>query len=254
MGEETDSSQTEGESRSKQKLRTKKNNKGGTQICTRNLKADSLIKEISLPTSLGLTPATVASKAMIEWPNVWGKLSSKYPIGLVFQLSSLAHPLQASLLYYQIEVNKTPIVAMLDTGASHKFITYELADQIQAELKPLPDVVTTTDFGGQKSSIQHMANLSFCLASVSKTCCCYGTHEAPTPVVLGLDIVLLWPLFLNPVDYYIYVPFNGQKGQTASVTCYDRARLTSPDDIQEGCSCLYYFRIGRERKRRFPSL
>ena len=66
VGEETDSSQTEGESRSKQKSRTKKNNKGGTQTCTRNLKADSLIEEISLPTSLGLTLATVASKAMIE--------------------------------------------------------------------------------------------------------------------------------------------------------------------------------------------
>ena len=122
---------------------------------------------------------------------------------------------------------------MLDTGASHTFITYELADQIQAELKPLPDIVTTTDFGGQKSSIQHMANLSFRLASMSKTCCCYVTHEAPAPVVLGLDIVLSWPLFLNPVDRCIYVLFNSQKGHMASVTYYDRARLIPPDDIQE---------------------
>ena len=151
--EDTEPNQTNRESRSKQKLFTKKQNKGGTQTCTRNIEADGLLEEFSLPVSLGLTPATVASKAMIEWPNVWGELSSKYPIGSLFQLSPLAHPPQASLLYYQIEANKTPIVAMLDTGASHTFITYELADQIQAELKPLPDVVTTTDFGGQKSSI-----------------------------------------------------------------------------------------------------
>ena len=84
---------------------------------------------------------------------------------------------------------------MLDTGASHTFITYKLANQIQAELKPLDDAITTTDFGGQKSSIQHMAHISFRLASVSKTCCCYVTHEAPAPMVLGLDIVLSWPLF-----------------------------------------------------------
>ena len=149
----TEPNQTNRESRAKQKPGNKKQSKEGTQTCTRNIEADGLLEECSLPTSLGLTPATVASKAMIEWPNVWGELSSKYPIGSLFQLSPLAHPLQASLLYYQIEANKTPIVAMLDTGASHTFITYELADQIQAELKPLDDAITTTDFGGQKSSI-----------------------------------------------------------------------------------------------------
>ena len=61
MEEETDSSRTDRESRSKQKPFTKKQSKGGTQTCTRNIEADSLIEEISLPTSLGLTPATVAS-------------------------------------------------------------------------------------------------------------------------------------------------------------------------------------------------
>ena len=229
----TEPNQTNRESRAKQKPCNKKQSKGSTQTCTRNIEADGLLEECSLPTSLGLTPATVASKAMIEWPNVWGELSSKYPIGSLFQLSPLAHPPQASLLYYQIEANKTPIVAMLDTGASHTFITYELADQIQAELKPLDNAITTTDFGGQKSSTQHMAHISFRLASVSKICCCYVTHEAPAPVVLGLDIVLSWPLFLNPVDRCVYVPFNAQKGQIASVTCCDRARRTSPDDIQD---------------------
>ena len=78
-----------------------------------------------------------------------------------------------------------------------------------------------------------MANISFRLASVSKTCCYYVTHEAPAPVVLGLDIVLSWPLFLNPIDRCVYVLFNGQKGQIASVTCRDRVCLISPDDIQE---------------------
>ena len=29
------------------------------------------------------------------------------------------------------------------------------------------------------------------------------------------------------------MPFNAQKGQIASVTCCDRARRTSPDDIQD---------------------
>ena len=53
-------------SRPKQKPCNTKQSKGSTQTCTRNIEAEGLLEECSLPTSLGLTPATVASKAMIE--------------------------------------------------------------------------------------------------------------------------------------------------------------------------------------------
>ena len=36
----------------------------------------------------------------------------------------------------------------------------------------------------------------------------YVSKNAPAPIVLGLDLVLEWPLFLNPRDRCLYVPLS----------------------------------------------
>ena len=101
--------------------------------------------------------ASVTAKAMMDWPNIWGELSSQFPIGIMLQLAPITAPPRSSLLYYHVEVNRVPAVAMFDTGASQSFITYDLVDQLQATLTPLKERLTTMDFGGQKSSITHTA-------------------------------------------------------------------------------------------------
>ena len=150
--------------------------------------------------------ASVASKAVIDWPNVWSELSSEYPIGSMLQLSPISSPPRSTLLYYQVEVNRMPAVAMFDTGASQSFITYDLADQLQAPLIPLKESLTTIDFGGQKSAISHTVQLSLRLTSIARVWTFYVSKTAPAPIVLGLDLVLEWPLFLNPRDKCLYVP------------------------------------------------
>ena len=150
--------------------------------------------------------AVVASKAVLDWPNVWGELAASYPVGSMLQLSPISAPPRSSLLYYHVEVNRSPAVAMFDTGASQSFITYELADQLQAPLTKLKQPVVTTDFGGQQSSITHTVQLALRLSSISQTWTFYVSTSAPAPIVLGLDVVLGWPLFLNPANKCLYVP------------------------------------------------
>ena len=128
--------------------------------------------------------ASMASKAVIDWPNVWSELSSQYPIGSMIQPSPISSPPRSSLLYYQVEVNRMPAVAMFDTGASQSFITYDLADQLQAPLIPLKESLTTIDFGGQKSAISHTVQLSLRLTSIARVWTFYvvTTEASRTPL------------------------------------------------------------------------
>ena len=161
-----------------------------------------------LSSVLDRSATSVASKAVLDWPNVWDELSVQYPIGSMLQLAPISSPPRSSLLYYQVEVNRMPAVAMFDTGASQSFITYDLADQLQASLTPLKESLITVDFGGQKSSIEHTVQLSLRLTSISRMWTFYVSKNAPAPIVLGLDLVLEWPLFLNPRDRCLYVPLS----------------------------------------------
>ena len=81
-----------------------------------------------------------------------------------------------------------------------------MADQLQATLLPLQEPLTTVDFGGQKSSITHTVQLSLRLSSIAREWTFYVSRTALAPIVLGLDLVLEWPLFLNPQDKCLYVP------------------------------------------------
>ena len=171
----------------------------------------------------------VASKAVLDWPNVWGELSSQHPIGTMLQLAPISAPPRSSLLYYHVEVNKLPAVAMFDTGASQSFITYDLVDQLQASLIPLKESLTTVDFGGQKSTIAHSVQLSLRLTSIAREWTFYVSKTAPAPIVLGLDLVLEWPLFLNPHDKCLYVPLSSSaasnKNSVTRAACMFRSSV-----------------------------
>ena len=183
-----------------------------------NCEDDHNLSVQRLSSVLDRSTTSVASKAVLDWPNVWDELSVQYPIGSMLQLAPISSPPRSSLLYYQVEVNRMPAVAMFDTGASQSFITYDLADQLQASLTPLKESLITVDFGGQKSSIEHTVQLSLRLTSISRMWTFYVSKNAPAPIVLGLDLVLEWPLFLNPRDRCLYVPLSSSPKKTLTTS------------------------------------
>ena len=195
--------------------------------------AASLNKDSSIV--LATSAPQVASKAVLDWPNVWGELSTQHPVGSMLQLAPISAPPRSSLLYYHVEVNKMPAVAMFDTGASQSFITYDLVDQLQAPLVPLKQSLTTVDFGGQKSEIAHTVQLSLRLTSIAREWTFFVSKAAPAPIVLGLDLVLEWPLFLNPHDKCLYVPLSSSaasnKNSVTHAACMFRSSVldTSTD-------------------------
>ena len=195
--------------------------------------AASLNKESSIV--LAVSAPKVASKAVLDWPNVWGELSTQHLVGSMLQLTPISAPPRSSLLYYHVEVNKMPAVAMFDTGASQSFITYDLVDQLQSPLVPLKQSLTTVDFGGQKSEIAHTVQLSLRLTSIAREWTFFVSKTAPAPIVLGLDLVLKWPLFLNPHDKCLYVPLSSSaasnKNSVTHAACMFRSSVldTSTD-------------------------
>ena len=183
-----------------------------------NCEGDHNISVQCLSSVLDRSTTSVASKAVLDWPNVWDELSVQYPIGSMLQLAPISSPPRSSLLYYQVEVNRMPAVAMFDTGASQSFITYDLADQLQASLTPLKESLITVDFGGQKSSIEHTVQLSLRLTSISRMWTFYVSKNTPAPIVLGLDLVLEWPMFLNPRDRCLYIPLSSSPKKTLKLS------------------------------------
>ena len=132
-------------------------------------------------------------------------------------------PPQASLLHYPVLVDNNPNTAMLDTGASHSFITRTLVTDLKLSTIRLGTSLTATDFGGARAVITETVTAALTLAKSAKKWSFYVCKHAPAPVVLGLDAVLRWPLFLNPRDMCLhFVPeqpgqhaLTSQRGQSA---------------------------------------
>ena len=95
--------------------------------------------------------------------------------------------------------------------------------------------MVTTDFGGQQSSIVHTVQLSLRLSSIAQTWTFYVSSTAPAPLVLGLDVVLGWPLFLNPADKCLYVPLSSsaESKPTSAVSCASRCSRMIADVSSE---------------------
>ena len=57
------------------------------------------------------------------------------------------------------------------------------------------------------------------------------SKTAPAPIVLGLDLVLEWPLFLNPRDKCLYVPFSSTANNNSSRLSNARCLLHPVTDV-----------------------
>ena len=115
-------------------------------------------------------------------------------------------PPKFTLLYFSVRVDNNATTAMIDTGASHSFVTEELVQKLCLPVKTLSTPMTATDFGGTVATVTKTVTTTFCLASITRRWMFYVSEKAPAPVVIGLDLVLKWPLYLNPLDKCLYFP------------------------------------------------
>ena len=118
-----------------------------------------------------------------------------------------------------MRVDNNATTAMVDTGASHSFVTEELVQKLCLPVKTLSTPLTATDFGGAIATVSKTVTTTFCLASVTRRWMFYVSEKAPAPVVIGLDLVLKWPLYLNPLDKCLYFPRIPVTNTSPSLMC-----------------------------------
>ena len=123
---------------------------------------------------------------------------------------------------------------MLDTGASHSFITRMLVTKLKLTTTRLDASLTATDFGGARATISEMVTTVISLANASRKWSFYVCAQAPAPVVLGLDVVLRWPLFLNPTNICLHfaAPSNDAALPTADRGCSPSNKASSDEGLQ----------------------
>ena len=146
-----------------------------------------------------------ARQCLTLWPARWATLLCRSNVNETIAVSPTKAPPQTFLLHYPIAVNSNPTTAMLDTGASHSFITRLLVQQLKLSPMRLKTALTATDFGGAKATITEVVTAMVSLADIPREWTMYVCAHAPAPVVLGLDVVLKWPLYLNPSDMCLHL-------------------------------------------------
>ena len=146
----------------------------------------------------------MAKQCLRQWPANWSSLLCQAITHETLVVAPVRSPPLASLLYYPILVDNNPTTAMLDTGASHSFITRTLVTELKLLPTRLDTSLTATDFGGARAVITETVTAALSLANSAKKWSFYVCGHALAPVVLGLDAVFHWPLFLNPRDMYLH--------------------------------------------------
>ena len=147
---------------------------------------------------------SMARQCLRQWPANWSSLLCQAVTHETLVVEPVRAPPQASLLHYPILVDNNPTTAMLDTGASHSFITRTLVTDLKLSTIRLGTSLTATDFGGARAVITETVTAALSLANTAKKWSFYVCGHAPAPVVLGLDAVLRWPLYLNPRDMCLH--------------------------------------------------
>ena len=118
----------------------------------------------------------------------------------------VSSPSRRGQLLYQIAVDKTPVVALLDHGASHSFVAKDWAQQQHMSLVPLASPIHFSYFNGTHDAITHLAHAkSVRIGPHTRPWVFLAAASTPMPVVLGLDAVRGWPLFYSPLDDRLFV-------------------------------------------------
>ena len=102
-------------------------------------------------------------------------------------------------LVYEILVNGQPARAMIDSGASHSFVKKEWAEEKGLCLAPLPRSVHVGLFADPATKVtQGLLGVNVEVAGLCRAWRLLALSQCPEQVVLGLDAIWEWCLFVNP--------------------------------------------------------
>ena len=62
-----------------------------------------------------------------------------------------------------------------------------------------------TTFNNQQASITHTVEVTVDMTDLTKDWVFLLAEQTPATIVIGLDLILAWPLFLNPLDRCLYL-------------------------------------------------
>ena len=95
----------------------------------------------------------LASHCLSAWPANWQSLMMTSPNAEMICLAPSHAPPKFTLLYFSVRIDNNATTAMIDTGASHSFVTEELVQKLCLPVKTLSTPMTATDFGGTTATV-----------------------------------------------------------------------------------------------------
>ena len=135
----------------------------------------------------------------------WGHFLKKICIDASTCIFPIASPSHKGQLLYRIEIDRVPVMALLDHGASYSFMSKEWAQEHYLPLKPLIQPFKFSCFNGTQDTITHIAYPKMvAIGPHVRPWTFFVVSSTPMPVVLGLDAVRGWPLFYSPHWMTVY--------------------------------------------------
>ena len=121
-------------------------------------------------------------------------------------LKPIQPPNKFGQLLYEITIEGFEVTTLLDSGASHSFITRTWANAKGLELIPLRPARPVGLFSGHKNYIRHVAYVKRVgFREYHRAWKFYIIDSAPFPCILGLDAIMSWPIFSSPLDTRIFI-------------------------------------------------
>ena len=166
------------------------------------------------PTVMNTGPvSTAAASAAVtqQWPGLWGRLAKSFPPQSLERLLPLHDPRLVRQLQYAITVTGKPANALLDPGATHSFVKRSWVIEHSLQPTTLSSPSQVNSFNGQSTTLTQVLYAALGLGASSRAWAFYLVDQSPKDVVLGLDVMLQWPLFLDPTDGSIYFSSSQEK-------------------------------------------
>ena len=136
----------------------------------------------------------------------WSHFLKKICVDASASVFPVVSPTKKGQLLYSIEIERVPVVALLDHGASHCFMSSDWAQQNRIPMKPLTSPYTFSFFNGSHDTITHLAHpRAVRIGPHSRPWTFFVVRSTPMPVVLGLDAIRGWPLFYSPLDDRLFI-------------------------------------------------
>ena len=185
---------------------TSSNNLSGVTASLSTL-ARAALKDSRSSTVMTTGPvSTAATSAVVtqQWPGLWGRLAKSFLPQTLERLFPLHDPRLVRQLQYAITVTGKPANALLDPGATHSFVKRSWVIEYSLQPTTLSSPSQVNSFNGQSTTLTQVLYAALGLGASSRAWAFYLVDQSPKDVVLSLDVMLQWPLFLDPIDGSIY--------------------------------------------------